>query len=211
MNRESLQLELEKKENNGERIADAILKKPNLTPGVITGISSSSPTVRFKCAKILRLISEARPEVLYPYFDFFENLLNNENNIIKWNATDVIANLATVDSENKFNRIVTRYYGLLNEGSLITAAHVVENSGKIARAKPNLRGRIAAEILKVTEIPLPTAECRNIIAGKAITAFSRYPELVTDKKIAISFVTCQLNSARSATRKKAETFLRGLV
>jgi hypothetical protein len=86
----------------------------------------------------------------------------------------------------------------------------VENSGKIARAKPELRGRIVAEILKVTEIPLPTSECRHILVGKAIAAFSQYPELVTDKNLVTFFVSSQLNCTRNATKKKAEACLRKL-
>jgi hypothetical protein len=208
MNSASLQRKLNEKENNGEQITEAILEDPSLIAEVMAGISTAKSTVRFKCAKILSLISATKPDTLYATFDFFANLLDSENNILKWNAIDILANLAAVDVEDKFDRIFTKYYGLLNEGSLITAAHVVENSGKIARAKPQLRARIARAILKVGEIPLPTAECRNILAGKLIAAFSEHPELVTDEKAVISFVTGQLNNTRNATKKKASAFLR---
>jgi hypothetical protein len=210
INRDYLQQELAKKGNNGQTIASALLEDLSLASDVIAGLSSTNGPVRFKSAKILSIISEAKPESLYSHFDFFNTLLGSNSNIIKWNAIDIIGNLVIVDAENRFERIFARYYGLLNEGSLITSAHVVENSGKIARAKPELRGRITAEILKVTEIPLPTSECRHILAGKAITAFSQYPELVTDKNLVVSFVSSQLNSARNATKKKAEAFLRNL-
>jgi hypothetical protein len=210
LNREFLQRELEKKGNNAEQIAEKVLQKLSLIPEVLLGISSASSTVRFKCAKILSIISQAKPDVLYSNFEFFENLLDSKNNIIKWNAIDIIANLTKVDDGNKFDCIFNKYYKLLNEGSLITAAHVVENSGKIARAKPYLKERIVTEILRVMEIPLPTSECRNIIAGKAITIFSQCPELAKDKPMVISFVTSQLNSTRNATKKKAEAFLRRL-
>ena len=55
-------------------------------------------------------------------------------------------------------------------------------------------------------IPLPTAECRNIIAGKLIVAFGEYPELIMDRQAVVSFVTGQLTNTRSATKKKAEAF-----
>ncbi len=210
MNSESLQKELARRTNNGNNIASSVLKNLDLIPDVVKGISSSSPTVRYKCIKVLRIISEASPESLYSYYDYFQTLLDSKSNILKWNAIDIIANLTAADSEDKFNQTFTKYYGLLNEGSLITSAHVVENSGKIARAKPNLQERITAEVLKVTEIPLLTSECRSILAGKTITTFSKYPELVTDKPAIISFVRSQLNSTRNATRKKAEAFLKTL-
>ncbi len=211
MNSESLQRELQEKENNGEKIAAIILQNPGLIPDIISGTSSSSANLRFKCAKILRITSESTPEVLYPYFEFFETLLESENNIIKWNAMDIIANLTIVDTGDKFDCIIDKYYRLFNQGSLITSAHVVENSGKIARGKPHFREVIANEILKVSDIPLPTAECRSILAGKVILTLSNYPELVTDKNRVISFLTGQLNSTRNATRKKAEILLKRLV
>jgi hypothetical protein len=121
MDCESLQQELAKKENNGEAIAAALLEDLSLIPDVIVGLSSSNGPIRFKCAKILSLISGAKPESLYARFDFFNNLLGSDSNIIKWNAIDIIGNLAAVDTENRFNRIFARYYRLLTEGSLITS------------------------------------------------------------------------------------------
>jgi hypothetical protein len=210
LNTEFLQKEFEKKGNNAEQIAEKVLQDLSLIPEILLGISSGSSTARFKCAKMLSIISQAKPDVLYSNFEFFGNLLDSENNIIKWNAIDIIANLTRVDDSDKFDCIFIKYYKLLNEGSLITAAHVVENSGKIARAKPYLRERIVTEMLRVMEIPLPTSECRNIIAGKTIAIFSQYPELVKDKPAVVSFVTSQLNNTRNATRKKAGAFLRRL-
>lgn len=208
MNNKSLQKELEKKEDNAEQIAKTVVENTSLVSYIFDGISSPNPRVRFKCAKILRMISEKNPETLYPHFDFFKGLLDSENNIIKWNAMDVIANLATVDSKNRFNKIFGKFYGFLNEGSLITAAHVVDNSGKIVKAKPNLQSRITKELLKVEKIPLPTEECRNIIKGRTILAFSQYFEKAKNKDIMISFVKSQLNSTRNATRKRAGKFLK---
>jgi hypothetical protein len=210
LERASLQIELAKKENNGQQIAAGLLKDTSQIPDVIAALSSSIAVVRFKCAKILNIISRVRPELLYPHFDLFADLLGSKSNVIKWNAIDIIGNLAAADPEGRFDLIFNRYYGLLAEGSLITSAHVVENSGKIARAKPKLRNMIAAEILKVSEIPLPTQECRNILAGKAIFEFSNYPELITDNHLVASFASSYLNSTRNATKKKAEVFLRKL-
>ncbi|MDD4972649.1 MAG: hypothetical protein PHT07_24730 [Paludibacter sp.] len=199
-----------KKANNGEVIASLILKNPGLIPDVVEGISSLSATVRYKCLKIIRIVSEAKPGSVYPYYEYFEGLLNSENNIVKWNAIDIIANLVSVDSQDKFSHTFSKYYGLLNEGSLITSGHVVENSGKIAIANPNLRERISAEVLRVNAISLPTSECRSILAGKAITTLGKYPDLITDKSAVITFVQSYTNSTRNATKKKAQAFLEKL-
>jgi len=197
-----------KKKNKAEALAIRVIKNPSSLSELLEGIYSEKAGIKFKSAKILRIISEERPERLYPKWDFFEKLLDSENNIIKWNAMDVIANLTRVDSRNRFDKIFRKFYGMLYEGSLITAAHVVGNSWKIAKAKPSLSSRITSELLKVEKIPLPTEECRNILKGHAILSFSEYFDQVKEKGKVKSFARRELKNSRNATRSKAEKFLK---
>jgi len=48
-------------------------------------------------------------------------LLDSPINIFKWNAIDIIANLTAADTADKFSPLFIKYYGLMEEGSLITA------------------------------------------------------------------------------------------
>lgn len=213
MRRIDISEELGKKETEAADIAYKVVKNPDLLPELLNGISSATARTRFASAKILRMISDKNPEILYPSMDFFVNLLDSENNILKWNAMDIIANLTVIDSENKFNRLSKRFYGFLYDGSLITAGHVVDNSGKIALAKPELQDEITKELLKVEKIPLPTEECRNILIGKTIKAFDAYYGEVKDKRRKdkmVSFVKSKLDNPRKATKSKAQKFLRKL-
>ncbi len=197
-----------KKKNKAEALAERVIRNPRVLSELLEGISSEKAGIKFKSAKILRIISEERPELLYPKWDFFEKLLDSENNIIKWNAMDVIANLTRVDSRNRFDKIFRKFYGMLYEGSLITAAHVVGNSWEIAKAKPGLSSRITNELLKVEKIQLPTDECRNILKGHAILSFSEYFDQIKEKGRVISFARRELKNSRDATRSKAEKFLK---
>ena len=204
---ESLLTELRKKDDNTELIVELILQDLSLVCDTIYGISSAEARVRFKCAKVLRELSRTKPAILYPYFDFFEKLLSSSNNIIKWNAMDIIANLTEIDTERKFERIFDKYYSLLSEGSLITTGHVVDNSGKIANVKHNLREQITRNLLMVEQVPLPTDECRGILNGKAVQAFGQYINHIRNNASVIAFIKKQMNSNRSATRKKAEKLM----
>jgi len=199
---------LARKETRAEDIAEKVLKKPDLLPQLFLGISSTNSRVMFGSAKILKIISEKDPEMLYSRMDFFENLVDNENSIVKWNAIDIVANLTVADSLNKFDKFAKRFFGCLCEGSLITASHVVDNSGKIALAKPELQDEITEELLRVEAISLPTEECRNILIGKTIKAFDAYYDEIKDKEKVASFVKRQLKNSRAATRVKAEKFLK---
>ncbi len=155
----------------------------------------------------MRIISGKDPQKLYSEFDFFVNFLDSENNIIKWNALEVIADLTTVDSQERFDKIFRKYYDLLSDESMITAGHVIDNSGKIATAKPYLQDRITRELLRVEEIQYKTSECRNILLGKVILSFNRYISHVDNKEEMISLAERQQNNSRRATRAKAEKFL----
>jgi hypothetical protein len=201
---------LGEKEANDEDLAEEALRHRELLRDLLNGISSQNPRTKFRSAKILRIISKRNPEVLYSNMEFFADLLDNENNILKWNAIDIIANLTTVDSHDKFDGLFERFYSNLHKGSLITAGHIVDNSGTIALAKPELQDMITKELLKVEEIPLPTEECRNILIGKAIKAFEVYYEKIKDKDELVSFVERQLDNSRKATKAKAESLLRKL-
>jgi hypothetical protein len=94
---------------------------------------------------------------------------------------------------------------------MITVAHVVDNSGKIAKARPQLTQRITNELLKIENIPTKphlTQECKNILLGKTILAFSMYFDQIEKKDKLVSFVKRQVNNTRNATKVKAEKFLK---
>lgn len=194
--------------NKPEDLAEKTARDSSLLLEVLDGVSSSNSRVKFKCAKVLTLISKDKPQKLYPKIDFFIKLLDSKNQILKWNAIDIIGNMVSVDVEKKFERIFGKFYGLLQEGSLITAGHVVASSGKIANAKPHLESKITKELLETQKIRLPTEECRNILTGHTILAFDQYFDKIRNKDEVISFVKRQLSNSRNATKVKAERFLR---
>lgn len=202
---------LGKKEIKAEDMAKDVIKDPSLLPEIFNGISLENPRIKFKAAKTLRIVSEENPEILYSKMDFFVNLLESENRILKWITIDVIGNLTSVDSKNKFDKIFKKYYGFLSADSMITISHVVDNSGKIAKAKPHLTQKITSELLQLEKIPTTphlTQECKNILLGKAILAFSTYFGQIENQKNVTSFAKRQLNNTRNATRVKAERFLK---
>jgi len=201
---------LGRKEVKAEDIAKNAIKRPDLLPQILNGISSENATIKFRSAKTLMVISEKNPAILYSKMDFFINLLNSENNILKWTAIDVVGNLVSIDSKNNFDKIFKKYYSLISDESMITVGHVIDNSGKIAKAKPNLTQRITNELLRMEKIPLAsnlTEECKNILLGKVILAFEKYFDQIENKDDVISFVKRQLHNSRNATRVKAEKFL----
>jgi hypothetical protein len=182
-----------------------------LLPQLLEGVSSSKASIRYGCSKVLMGLSEAHPTKLYPYMDSFIDLLDSKHRILIWNALAIIANLAKVDKDKKFDAAFDKYYSFMNDEYMVTVANVVGHSGKIALAKPYLIDKITNELLKVDAISLTphlTEECKRVIAEKAIESFDLFFDKVTQKKGVISFVEKQASSSRRTLRATAENFLR---
>jgi hypothetical protein len=188
--------------------AQSTLKNISLLPDIIDGLSAKEARVKYSCAKTLLIISLKDPAVLYPYFDFFELLLENNNNILKWTAIDIIGCLAIIDMEQDINRLMQKLYGFLAYGNMITANHAISGLAKIAGVRDDLQAKITEELLKVEGYKYQSGECQNIALGKVIMALDLYANDVSDRSEIYRFVKRQTKNTRNATRKKAEEFLK---
>jgi hypothetical protein len=201
---------LENKSLSKKELLQKVKQNSGTLIEVLSGLSSSKPSIRYGCAKVLMDLSEQQPEKLYPHMDSFVNLLNSKYRILTWNAIAIIANLAKVDRDKKFDAIFNQYFSLLNDKYMVTVANIVEHSSKIALAKPYLIPRITNELLKVENIPTNphlTEECKKVIAEKTIESFSLFFDKIGNKKQVISFVARQVDSPRKTLRNRAEVFL----
>ncbi len=194
--------------SNPQQLAAKVSRNPQLLADVIEGLNAEAARVRFGCAKVLRILSAERPDLLYPHFDFFVRLLDSENKIFQWEAAFVLSHLARVDVEDRFARVFGKYFSPISGPVMITAANVIQGGARIARAKPHLADRIGVEILKVSRARYQTVECRNVAIGHAILALGEFFDLIRKPAPVIQFVRRQINNSRPATRKKAEQFLK---
>jgi len=194
-----------------EELFQKVKQDFDILPEVLSGISSSKAAIRYGCSKVLMDLSEECPERLYPYMDSFIGFLDSKYRIITWNAMAIIANLARVDKDKKFDAIFDKYYGFLNDEYMVTVVSVVGHSGKIALAKPYLIQRITNELLKVENIsttPHLTDECKRVIAEKAIKSFDRFFDRIDNKEKVICFAKKYLDSPRRTLKTEAENSLK---
>jgi hypothetical protein len=209
----SVTQQLSRKGVNIAAIVDQVIAKPDEIVELVEALKVEQRAVKFSCEKVLRQVSERRPELIYPYFDVFARLLDSDNSFLKWGAIMTVANLTAVDAENRFEAIFQKYYAPIPGPAMVTAANVIGSSAKIALAKPELTQRIAREILKVDKAKyqrkgVPSPECRNVAIGQAIDSFERFFEQIDDKAKIVAFVKRQLRNTRKQVVKKAERFLR---
>lgn len=197
-----------RKGSDKEKIARKVVAKPALLPELFEGLNSERAAEKFGCAKVLLLLSEMTPEILYPQFDMVAKLLDCENRLLKWGAIQMVANLVRVDAEHKFDALFERYFAAIRGAEMITAANTIRGASTIALSRPDLAGKICAEILNVERAKYQTKECVNIACGYAIDAFGGFFETIENKDAVLKFVKRQMKNTRPAVQKRAVKFLK---
>jgi hypothetical protein len=204
--------ELGRKGTDIDGIAERVIADPQQIPGLIEGLRAPKGTLRYGYEKVLRQVAERRPELVYPWFDVFVEMLDCDNSFLKWGAILTVGHLAPADAQGKFEAIFAPYYAPITGPAMITAANIIGSSARIAQAKPHLVDAITREILRVekaryTNRGRPSPECRNVAIGHAIDTFESFFEQIEDKAAVLKFVHRQLRNTRAPVAKKAARFL----
>ncbi|UCF98534.1 MAG: hypothetical protein JSV89_03125 [Spirochaetaceae bacterium] len=202
---------LGRKAADHEAIAAEVLQNPGAITVLLGGLSAKKANIKYGSEKVLRLVSERQPELLYPHFDRFVELMDGENKFLKWGGIMILSNLAAVDTDRRIEQIFERYFTAITGPVMVTAANIVGGAVKIARANPDLTDKIVAEILKVEKARYlmhgePSPECNNVVCGQAVGALAEIYDQVSDRKEVREFIDRQLHSSRPAVRKKAKQF-----
>ncbi len=199
-------------ESDPEALVRRASADPGLVPQLLAGLSAGKAPVRYRSEKALRLLSQRRPELLYPHFDVLAGLLDSANSFLRWGAIVMVANLAAVDGQGRIEALLDRYFAFLRGPSMIAAANTVGGAATIARARPALADRIAREILTVENARYlsrgaPSPECTRVVCGHALKTLGEILPLLRDRQPVIDFARRQLGSSRPAVRKEAERLL----
>ena len=191
-----------------ESAAQMVYRDNDIVSELLEGIQSSQDPIRYNCFKIILLISEEHPEILYPHWTLFEKMLHSDNSYFKDIAIQVIANLTKVDTENRFEKLFDKYFGELNSEKAMVAAHVASNAGKIALSKPGLQLKITRMLININTTY--HGKQVDLIKGYAIEAFHQYYDKtnVKGKNRILEFVKKEQTSRSPRTRKAALAFLK---
>ena len=95
-------LDLNSKNVNIEKLAKEAIKNEDLILELLEGIVNKTEIIRSNSSKVLMIISEKNPEILYSKFRYFEKLLKSKNAFHQCCAIDIIANLTSYDPDKKF-------------------------------------------------------------------------------------------------------------
>jgi hypothetical protein len=104
--------------------------------------------LKYETVKEYANTAKENPKKIYPEIKKFIGLLDNQNNILKWTAMDIIGYCAEVDIDKKIDKIINKIIKQLNCGKMVTAAHAISSLTDIALGKPEYRNKIINGILK---------------------------------------------------------------
>ena len=204
---------LSRKGANLERLARQVIRNPELIAELLDGLQARQASIKYGCEKLLRQVSERKPELVYPHYDIFVKLLDSDNSFLKWGAILTLANLAAADTEGRIEKLFTKYFAPVTGPVMVTAGNIVGAAAKIAYAKPALTARIVRQLLKVESATYEhkgavSPECRRIVCGQAITTFDAIFDQIRNKKPVLQFAERQLESTRPSVRKIAARFMK---
>jgi len=190
-----------------ESLARQALENPQVRSELFRGLSDKQERVGYNCVRALLLLGEEHPQLLYPHWDLFVELLRSENTYFKLRGANLLATCVAADTEHRFEGLFDEYFQALNGSSVIAASYIARNSGKIVRAKPDLQDRITSRLLAIDETHYP-AERKDLIKRHALEAFAEYFETSERKAEIMEFARAQLDSKSPKTRKIAKEFLK---
>ncbi len=178
-------------------------------PGVrdeIIGQMLSNPDIMvyYHCFYVVSKASLEFPALFYPYWEKLVPLLNHKNSYHRDMALTILANLAAVDREDRFNGIFDDYFAHLNDQKFMTAQCCVRNSQKIIFHKPALRERIIELLLDIDQRSNYPEKQKALMKCDILGILDEaYPD--TDQKPDIeNFIKAQVNSLSPKTKKKAK-------
>jgi hypothetical protein len=63
-------------------VAQMVMRRKTLLSQALNGVSSDNKRLKNAAAKTIKNVSELKPEIIYPHFDFFADLLARDDTIL---------------------------------------------------------------------------------------------------------------------------------
>lgn len=164
--------------------------------------------VYYHCYYVVDKASQERPELFYLYWDDVASLLEHANSYHRDFALTILANLTQVDQEGRFSEVSCAYFEHINDAKFMTGQCCVQNSVKILRNKPELRGRIIALLLDVDDRCDYTEKQKALLKCDVLDVLDGVYQEVGDKEGVDEFIRARVGSVSPKTRRRAKELVR---
>jgi hypothetical protein len=171
---------------------------------IIKGLDSGERRVQSGCAELASLLSEDKPDLLYPHVEVFVANLEAQAPVLRWEAVCALGNLASVDKQKKTPALIERIAVFLSDKSIVLQGHSVHALTKIAKVFPETSSDILEALLDHTDY-FPGNRIGFIV--EAMEPFVGNPEFAAKVK---RFVEPFLESESKSVVKKARKVMKSL-
>lgn len=110
-------------------------------------VNNNSINVYHHSFLILNEAIKTEPSLFYCYWDSFSSLLKYDNSYHRNYGMALIANLISVDKENRFESIIEDFFKQLEDKKISTVKYCIINTVLIIKAKPQHASTIISKII----------------------------------------------------------------
>jgi hypothetical protein len=194
------------------------VKKPDLEPIIqmcldhghfrdelVENLTEKNETLRYNSFQVLNAIAEAKPDLLYSYWDNFVNYLKSEKVLQVLVGIELVSRLIAADTENRFAEIENYYFNIINHKNVIPVRYLMLNCWRIGKARPEYIPRISDLVFSIDEL---NQEHKGLLKGDGILAFEQLWDKLDNQEEVLEFVKNQLDSESPKTIKEAKRFLK---
>jgi hypothetical protein len=173
---------------------------------LIDNLTEKKETIRYNSVRVLTRIAEGKPEVLYPYWNVFENQLHSVNIFHILTGIILISRVIVADKENHFKSIGDDFFNLINHKNVIPVRYLLLDIWRVGKARPDYIPRIREILFSIDAI---NHEHKGLLKGDALLAFAELWDLLNPgtKKKVVDFAKGLLKSESPKTQKEARRFL----
>lgn len=161
--------------------------------------------VYYHCYEIILQASREKPELFYPSWDVFANLLDHPNSYHRDFGLNLIGNLVGIDERNYFSEIADRYYSHINDAKFMTACYCLRNFYQIYQNKIEQRETILDLLLEIDQRCSFTPTQTALMKYGVLEIFEKiYTSLTPDDQTRLAnFIRAQTDCLSPKTRRKA--------
>jgi hypothetical protein len=195
-----------------EALFEEASKSPERLADLVRLAMADRTSARYAYTKIVRKVSENRPDLVYLHFNSIASWLDQPNSFVRWDAILTLANLARVDAAGRLDVIKARLLALLDEKNLVTAGNMVGSAGKIVAARPDWEPDLTRRFLDMPNTQFlhhgqPSPECTRVACGHVLDYFAKVFSQTGQKEAILQFAGEQAASLRPSLARKAQKFL----
>lgn len=205
---ESLITEISRKDFDLPFLADKALREKEVRDEIVKQmIHNPDIMVYYHCFYILDAASLRQPELFYPYWPKISALLDHPNSYHRDFALTLLAVLAGVDAENRFEGNERKYTSLLYDSKFMTALCCLRGLARIVRVKQDLLPGVVSLLLRHSKKTPYTEKQEALFNADVLLLLQQAYTPQTIPPAVLGFIQEQQSSISPKTRRLVQEII----